>query len=203
MTTSCQKCHQHEYANWRPVLTAQHTARSLPIPIHNGKRRLMEDCLRCHGMHFDGAVRDLVQPQNTTGPWHITRASLPSSQPCPARPATRCITKACHNRSLPRASRLPAPRSAIRLPSSIAASKCTSPPGSLALPQFSDGPRPVKVSPDARQGLCYQCHAPRQPETGTASRHQSLGSASGFRRRSHSDWRSRRHELLRLPLRPQ
>ena len=27
----------------------------------------MDDCLRCHGMHFNGAVRDLVQPQNAQG----------------------------------------------------------------------------------------------------------------------------------------
>ena len=45
--------------------------RSSPTPTHNSKRRLMDDCLRCHGMHFNGAIRDLVQPQNTTGPWHI------------------------------------------------------------------------------------------------------------------------------------
>jgi RNase P subunit RPR2 len=30
----------------------------------------------------------------------------------------------------------------------------------LALPQILDGTRPVRMSPDQRQGLCYQCHAP-------------------------------------------
>ena len=31
--------------------------------------------------------------------------------------------------------------------------------GNLSVPAMLDGTRPVKMSPDARQGLCYQCHA--------------------------------------------
>src|SRR5215831_14398897 len=30
----------------------------------------------------------------------------------------------------------------------------------LPLPAMQTGGRPVKMSPDPRQGLCYQCHAP-------------------------------------------
>jgi hypothetical protein len=37
----------------------------------------------------------------------------------------------------------------------------------LTIPQLFDGSRAVKISPDQRQALCYQCHAPRQPETNT------------------------------------
>ena len=47
----------------------------------------------------------------------------------------------------------------------------------LSLPQLSDGARSVKVSPDARQALCYQCHAPRQPETGTVAATNHWGRA--------------------------
>ena len=32
---------------------------------------------------------------------------------------------------------------------------------SLPLPAMQDNGRLVKISPDSRQGLCYQCHAPR------------------------------------------
>ena len=39
----------------------------------------------------------------------------------------------------------------------------------LSLPQLSDGARAVKISPDQRQALCYQCHAPRQPDTATVA----------------------------------
>ena len=31
----------------------------------------------------------------------------------------------------------------------------------LPLPAMREGERPVKTSPDRRQALCYQCHAPR------------------------------------------
>jgi len=31
----------------------------------------------------------------------------------------------------------------------------------LPMPAMKDGERPVKMSPDRRQVLCYQCHAPR------------------------------------------
>ena len=27
---------------------------------HNRKRLLIDDCLRCHGMHFEGGIRALV-----------------------------------------------------------------------------------------------------------------------------------------------
>jgi hypothetical protein len=30
----------------------------------------------------------------------------------------------------------------------------------LAIPQILDGMRPTRMSPDRRQALCYQCHAP-------------------------------------------
>jgi cytochrome c553 len=48
----------------------------------------MDDCLRCHGMHFNGSVRDLVQPQNAQGPWHLIRKGFAD------QPAIPC--QACH-----------------------------------------------------------------------------------------------------------
>jgi hypothetical protein len=32
--------------------------------------------------------------------------------------------------------------------------------GQLSLPSMQEGERLIKISPDARQALCYQCHAP-------------------------------------------
>ena len=31
----------------------------------------MDDCLRCHSMHFEGSIRDLVTPVDTHGPWRL------------------------------------------------------------------------------------------------------------------------------------
>lgn len=181
MTTNCQKCHQHEYASWHAGPHGATYAQIFANPTHNTERRLMDDCLRCHGMHFNGAVRDLVQPQNTTGPWHITRANFADqpTMPCMAchqvhreggvqsKPATRIsATISPATDSLAIFDRREQMHFSIRL---------------LALPQLSDGARPVKISPDQRQALCYQCHAPRQPEAATiaATNHWGLQIGSG------------------------
>ncbi|MGA9586565.1 MAG: hypothetical protein WBQ95_14625 [Terracidiphilus sp.] len=135
--------------------------------MHNAERRLADDCLRCHGMHFNGAVRDLVQPQNTTGPWRIVRSNFAD------QPTIPCM--ACHQmhregsvQSKP-ATRISAtiPPAADSLAIFDRREQMHFSVSLLSLPQLSDGARPVKISPDQRQALCYQCHAPRQPETAT------------------------------------
>jgi hypothetical protein len=179
MTTNCQKCHQHEYASWHAGPHSATYAQIFANPTHNTERRLMDDCLRCHGMHFNGAIRDLVQPQNTTGPWHITRANFANqpTMPCMAchqmhregavqsKPGTRisaAVSPATD--SLAIYDRREQMHFSIRL---------------LSLPQLSDGARPVKISPDPRQALCYQCHAPRQPEAGTTAAADHYGPQIG------------------------
>lgn len=165
MTSKCQACHQHEYAAWHAGPHSATYAQIFGDPVHNVERRLNDDCLRCHGMHFDGAIRDLVQPVNTTGPWQIKRAAFAN------QPAMPCM--ACHrmHREGPVQTKPTGRISAIAIPS----------PESLAfydrreqlhfavnylpLPRLWDGSRAVTISPDQRQTLCYECHAPRQPET--------------------------------------
>ena len=49
----------------------------------------------------------------------------------------------------------------------------------LTIPQLWDGARSVKISPDQRQALCYQCHAPRIPETGTVAASNHWGPQIG------------------------
>ena len=167
MTAKCQACHQHEYASWHAGPHSATYAQIFADPVHNAERRLADDCLRCHGMHFNGAVRDLVQPQNTTGPWRITRANFADE------PTIPCM--ACHQlhrngavQSKPSA-RISAtvPPAADSLAIFDRREQMHFSIGLLSLPQLSDGARPVKISPDQRQALCYQCHAPRQPEAET------------------------------------
>jgi hypothetical protein len=167
MTPNCQKCHQHEYASWHAGPHSATFGQIFTDPVHNGKRRLMDDCLRCHGMYFNGGIRDLVQPQNNVGPWRLTRADLADQPTMPCQ--------ACHQ-----VHREGATQSKPSARSSVAGGAVTDSlaiydrreglhftAALLSIPQLNDGPRPVKASPDSRQGLCYQCHAPRQPETGT------------------------------------
>jgi len=159
----CQKCHQQEYADWH---AGPHSATYTQIFLdekRNRERLLIDDCLRCHGMHFEGSIRDLVAPVSTSGPWKLIKPELAN------RAAIPCL--ACHqmhHEGLPLAKpatkdSVPAASQEIFRPSlalfdrrellHIAA-------GRLTLPVMRDDRRVVKISPDVRQGLCYQCHAP-------------------------------------------
>jgi hypothetical protein len=179
MTAKCRSCHQHEYAAWQAGPHSAGYAQIFTDPIHNAERCLNDDCLRCHGMHFNGAMRDLVQPQDTTGPWHLQHGAL-SNQP--TMPCMACHQ--LHREGKPQSR--PASRVSVASPSvrdSLAfydrreqmhfAAKL------LVLPQLWDGPRAVNISPDQRQALCYQCHAPRQPETATIAASSHWGPQVG------------------------
>ena len=179
MTTTCRHCHQHEYASWQAGPHSATYAQVFADPVHNAQRRLTDDCLRCHGMHFNGAVRDLVQPMNTTGPWQLKRAALANE------PTMPCL--ACHrmHREGPAQSK-PAQRISATLqpsPESLAfydrREQLHFGIALLSLPQLADGARPVKVSPDQRQALCYQCHAPRVPDNGTLAAQNHWGPQIG------------------------
>ncbi len=141
----------------------------------------MDDCLRCHGMRFEGGIGDLVTPADRQGPWHLKDVTLAAS------PSMPCITcHEMHREGTPASSK--GDRDAR--PSLALYDRRTQqyvPLAELPLPAMWDGGRPVKVSPDRRQALCYQCHAPLLHRPG------------GQRRRPHRDGSSRRHRLPRLP----
>ena len=84
----CQRCHSAQYANW---LSGGHSVDYRSIftnPKQNSTELLNFDCLRCHGMFFDGKLDELVHPINTTGPWKMVNEQVVS------RPAIPCM--ACH-----------------------------------------------------------------------------------------------------------
>ena len=84
----CRNCHEEEYAAWA---SSSHSATYSEIFLdkkHNRQQHLMDDCLRCHAMHFQGGIRDLVAPVDSTGPWRLLKPELA------ARPAIPCLT--CH-----------------------------------------------------------------------------------------------------------
>lgn len=181
MTASCQRCHQHEYASWNAGPHSATYARIFTDPVHNAERRLSDDCLRCHGMNFNGPMRDLVEPMNTSGPWHLKQASLANQATMP------CVT--CHqmHREGPTQTKPAARISAATapIPATLAfydrREQLHFAAAQLPMPQLYDGARAVKISPDQRQAICYECHAPRIPDTGTvaASNHWGPQIASG------------------------
>ncbi len=179
ITSSCQKCHQQEYAGWH---AGPHSATYQQIfadPKQNTQRRLMDDCFRCHGMDYDGALRDLVQPQARSGPWHIVRPGFADQ---PTMPCSSCHW--IHGEGSPQTK--PAERisvAGVPLHDSLAffdrRERMHFAAAALPIPQVYDGSTPVKVSPDQRQAICYQCHAPRLPDAGTPAALHGWGVQAG------------------------
>lgn len=163
MTARCQACHRQEYAAWQSGPHSATYTRIFLDPKHNSVNMLMDDCLRCHGMHFEGGINDLVMPANRTGPWILKPAETAN------RPSMPCLT--CHevHRSgqlLQKSGvdgRTPGPAQEITRPSLALFDRRTGqsvPLMELPIPGMREGMRPVRMSPDQRQALCYQCHAP-------------------------------------------
>ena len=164
LTAKCQSCHQREFAAWK---SGPHSATYSDIFVdseHNTKRLLMDDCLRCHGMHFQGGIQELVNPVATKGPWRLMPADIADT------PTMPCVT--CHEvhrkgqpmgPKPPRKQLVSSTRQPLLSPSLGLFDRRTKvhlAADQLPLPQIFEGNRPVKMSPDPRQSLCYQCHAP-------------------------------------------
>ena len=163
MMERCRKCHRQEFAQWQ---SGPHSVTYAAIFLdkkHNTRETPMDDCLRCHGMAFEGGARELMMPLDRTGPWRLKDPSLAG------QPAIPCL--ACHqihregkplgsrqreHPGLSRDQELFRPSLALydrreRVHFSVAL---------LPVPAMRDGARPVRMSRDPRQSLCYQCHAP-------------------------------------------
>src|SRR5512133_1874120 len=84
LVEQCGRCHQQEYADWQSGPHGAPYAAIFINPEQNANQQLMDDCLRCHAQHFEGGVRELVQPLDRKGPWTFVKddyAGLPAV-PC-------------------------------------------------------------------------------------------------------------------------
>lgn len=163
MGARCQACHHQEYADWAAGPHAVTYQQIFLDESHNRRRHLADDCLRCHGMHFEGGIRDLVTATDTKGPWTLHDPTLEQ------QPAIPCI--GCHQihrqgdllARAPAGAATPATIQQIYTPSLALFDRRELdyvPVGRLSLPSMRDGAGAIKISPDPRQALCYQCHAP-------------------------------------------
>jgi hypothetical protein len=167
INTKCGQCHAREYAHW---LSGGHGINYPAIFLdekHNKTEQIAEDCLRCHGMFFEGSVGEVVEPLDIKGPWRLKDASLAN------RPAIPCL--ACHQvhvaghpfakstehggeKGEKDAAAAPECREAVCLYSRRERTHFAA--ADLPQPKIEDHGRPVLVSTDPRQRVCVQCHAP-------------------------------------------
>ena len=163
ISARCANCHRQEFADWSAGPHGATYSRIFLDKDHNRRRLLMDDCLRCHAMHFEGSVRDLVTPVDTKGPWRLLDPKLAE------QPAIPCL--ACHQMHRHGA---PLARPVVKADDASHREEISRPSlalfdrreqdyislGRLPLPQMYEHARRVTISPDQRQALCYQCHAP-------------------------------------------
>jgi len=156
MAPRCQGCHRQEFADWKAGAHSTSYGKVFLDAAHNRKRLLMDDCLRCHGMFFEGAAGDLVTPLNTRGPWSLKDAGKGNQAAIP------CL--ACHamHREGALTAKATAATQKVLRPSLALWDRREGdhvPVTAMALPVILEGERAVRMSPDPRQTLCYQCHA--------------------------------------------
>ena len=160
----CGSCHRQELADWQSGPHGAPYAAIFINPEHNANQQLMDDCLRCHAQHFEGGIRDLVTPLDRKGPWTFVKeedAGLPAV-PCLAchsvhRPGEPLAPRSERGQLAGVAQELARPSLALYDRRSLEHVSLDL----LPLPVMQEGERRVAASPDRRQALCYQCHAPR------------------------------------------
>jgi len=185
MVQRCKKCHEREYAGW---LSSGHSMRYSDVflnAIHNREEQINYDCLRCHAMFFEGSIQDMVTPISTSGPWTMMKAEDAN------KPAIPCL--ACHEIHFKGS---PANRPDYSNPKMIASKREPRSPKPafydrrekrhfeitlLSQPPIRDGQRVIRTSPDSRQRLCYQCHAPNfERDVGSADDRTPKGVHEGL-----------------------
>ena len=182
---NCKKCHASEFANWK---SGGHSAAYKDIFLddkHNKTEQLNFDCLRCHGMFYDGTTPDLVGPINTKGPWVLNNPEKSD------QPAIPCM--ACHQIHIEGGITI---RPDYSNPASVFYSrdflesnlsfydrseKVNVPSSMLPKLQLFDNRKPVNVSSDYKMRNCIQCHAPNGwHEAGTSDDRTPTGVHEGI-----------------------
>lgn len=182
---NCKRCHASEYANWK---SGGHSASYKDIFLdntHNKTEQLNFDCLRCHGMFYEGTTLDLVGPINIVGPWSM-KDQIKADQP-----VIPCMV--CHQlHTVGKPAKIPD----YANPSSIFYSrdstksnisfydryeKVNVPATMLPKLQLAESGKQVKVSNDYKMRNCVQCHAPNGwHEAGTSDDRTPTGVHEGL-----------------------
>ena len=166
LQASCQRCHPQSAADWKASGHASTYARFFLDETHNRKERMAADCLRCHGMFFDGDIEDLVSTVSTAGPWSLKNPAKAGE------PAIPCL--ACHQVHAPASDG----RSALLY---VRREKASFPLAVLPAVPLMHGNSTVRLSPDPRQRLCVQCHAPEASrQVGTSDDRTPIGVHEGL-----------------------
>jgi hypothetical protein len=173
ITARCAECHQAEHAAWKSGAHST-TYREIFMDVeHNKMEKPYWDCFRCHGMHYDGNIHDLMSLEGNAESWKI------KDDQQAGRPAITCL--ACHQihgepnkrmayESLDKEARAGLMQQTERPATALymRAEKRHLPSDKIYQASISLNDSLVKVSNDPNAWLCMQCHSPNSKrEAGT------------------------------------
>lgn len=186
MADRCAECHRAEHAAWQ---SGAHSATYKDIFMdveHNKMEKPYWDCFRCHGMHYDGNIHDLMTMEGEPETWKI------KDDRQAARPSITCL--ACHQMHGEQDKR-PTYESMDEDMRSLLMSKQERPATALYmraerrhLPSdkiyratIHSGDSLVRISDDPNTWLCMQCHSPNSHrEAGTEDDKTPTGPYEGM-----------------------
>ena len=159
----CFICHQSEYTGW---LTSGHAVNYREIfmdSAHNAKEKPYWDCLRCHGMFYDGNIHDLMELESSSSTqWKIRNKK---QETLPTIPCLACHQMHTENSVSQRYVRfndslrtniIRNPRTALYL----RADRFFMRADKLPMPKMYHGDTEIVYASDSNTRLCMQCHAP-------------------------------------------
>lgn len=162
---ACISCHRDEHKAW---MAGGHSATYADIFLnekHNAMERPYPDCFRCHGMYYDGSIKDLLEPLSTEGPWQLKEKGKATD---PVIPCLTCHPIHMENEPMARPGTMDDPaaihyqreeRSALT-GLYLRSDRMHLRADQLGKPDMYEGEIPVLVSDDPLQRMCIQCHAP-------------------------------------------
>jgi len=158
----CIACHQAEYAGW---LRSGHAIAYKEIfldSIHNAMEKPNWDCLRCHGMFYDGNINQLMKLEGDYTQWKIRdkKQGMHIAIPC----------LSCHQMHTdnPRSERYVSLNNSSRIVNErnpmtalyMRSDKMYLRSDMLPKSRMFDGDKEITVPSDPSSRLCMQCHAP-------------------------------------------
>jgi len=181
----CRVCHQTEYFMWNSSGHSASYADLFLNEVHNTTEQLNFDCLRCHGMFYEGTINDLVEPLSMQGPWSLLdphksdqptipcmtchkvhSEGQPSQAPDHSSPDSIFYTRVKENKTVGFYSRHEEVHFAL---------------DQLPTPVILHGSDTIKTPDDPVYRLCVQCHAPSVwHQAGSHDDHTPIGVHEGI-----------------------
>lgn len=180
---NCQRCHSVEYAGWASGKHAATYSEVFLDSLHNSTEQLNYDCLRCHGMFYDGTISDLVEPLSTTGPWELKNARQGNLPTMPCSACHMIHTEGYPVGNIPDSIRDSSEYNAGRAGLGFfdRAEKTHYTMGSLPKLKLSPKDSLTVISDDLAMRNCVQCHAPNsRHEAGTGDDRTPRGVHAGL-----------------------